>query len=139
MDSSRFDAWTRRRFSLVAGGGLAALLTLSGWPRDASEAKKGKKRLSKKRRCRRKANRTWCDGTCVNGECCPDQACGGGADCNCLRTKEGQAACIANVVAVCEGGCASSADCAAGWACIPLSPPCGEVTALCYPRCGTLP
>jgi hypothetical protein len=137
MDGRRFDAWTRRRFNLVAGGGLTALLGLGGLPLGESDARKRRKRPSKKRRCRQKANRIWCDGTCVQGECCPDQVCGSDPACNCRRTIEGQTACMANAVVLCEGGCARNADCAEGWACLPTS--CGGLTGLCFPRCGTLP
>jgi hypothetical protein len=141
MDGSRFDAWTRRRFHLLAGGGLAALLgALPSGETEAKNKKRRKRRPSKKRRCRQKANRIWCDGTCVQGECCPDTACGGDPDCSCTRTIEGQTACMnTGVILLCVGGCASSAECAAGAACLPLSSPCGDVTALCFPRCGTLP
>lgn len=49
MDHTRFDAWTRRRFSLAAGGGIAALLGLA--TTETTGAKKnGKKR---KKRCRK--------------------------------------------------------------------------------------
>ena len=44
MDGSRFDAWTRRRFGLAAGGVVASLFGLSQLDIDDSEAKKGKKR-----------------------------------------------------------------------------------------------
>lgn len=55
MEEARFDAWTRRRFGLMAGGALAAL---AGW--QGTDAKKKKKRCKKlgascktggKRRC----------------------------------------------------------------------------------------
>lgn len=42
MDESRFDAWTRRRFGLGAGGLAASLLSLAGAGETDSEAK-GKK------------------------------------------------------------------------------------------------
>jgi hypothetical protein len=140
MDGLRFDAWTRRRFGLLAGGGLAALL--GALPHSEPDAKKRRKRRpSKKRRCRRKANRTWCGGTCVRGGCCPDKACGSDPGCECVRTIEGQTACMeTDAVLLCFGGCASSAECADGAACLPLPEPCKDnVTSLCFPRCGSEP
>jgi hypothetical protein len=48
MDGSRFDAWTRRRFGLTAGGATVALL--AGVRADAVAKKKNKK---KKKRCKK--------------------------------------------------------------------------------------
>ncbi|MGH2617060.1 MAG: hypothetical protein ACRDJC_17635 [Thermomicrobiales bacterium] len=47
MDSSRFDAWTRRRFGLATGGAVAVVLSLSTI--DGAKAKKTKR----KRRCKK--------------------------------------------------------------------------------------
>jgi hypothetical protein len=47
MDASRFDAWTRRRFNLVAGGALAATLGLGEAARVAAKKKKRCKKLGK--------------------------------------------------------------------------------------------
>ena len=47
MDASRFDAWTRRRFSLLAGGALAATLGLGEAARVAAKKKKRCKKLGK--------------------------------------------------------------------------------------------
>jgi hypothetical protein len=47
MDGSRFDAWTRRRFGLAAGGAIGSLLGLHDVEPDDAEAKK------RKRRCRK--------------------------------------------------------------------------------------
>jgi hypothetical protein len=47
MDGSGFDAWTRRRFGVAAGGATVALLAGT---RSATVAKKNKK---KKKRCKR--------------------------------------------------------------------------------------
>jgi hypothetical protein len=49
MDDTRFDAWTRRRFGLATGGGIAALLGLAA--SEVAEAKKNKKK--RKKRCRK--------------------------------------------------------------------------------------
>lgn len=68
MDGSRFDAWTRRKFGLAAGGALAALAGLTGAV--DIEAKKKKK----KKKCR-KLGQT-CDITKKNQKCCNnDQDC----------------------------------------------------------------
>jgi hypothetical protein len=48
MDGSRFDAWTRRRFSFAAGG-LAATL----WGLLALEDTAAKKKKTKKKRCKK--------------------------------------------------------------------------------------
>jgi hypothetical protein len=47
MDGSAFDAWTRRRFGLAAGGVAASLLALAYSP--GAQAKKKRK---KRKRCR---------------------------------------------------------------------------------------
>lgn len=62
MDDLRFDAWTRRRFGLVAGGTLAALLGLA--ESQATEAK----RKRRPKRCR-KLGET-CDNTKRSKSCC---------------------------------------------------------------------
>jgi hypothetical protein len=49
MDGSRFDAWTRRHFGLVAGTLAASLLGIAA--RDDADAKK-KKNRKKKKRCK---------------------------------------------------------------------------------------
>lgn len=47
MDGSRFDAWTRRRFGLAAGGVAAALTGLIPTGEDAAAKNKRKKRCRK--------------------------------------------------------------------------------------------
>ena len=47
MDGSRFDAWTRRRFGLAAGGVAAALAGLIPTGEDAAAKRKRKKRCRK--------------------------------------------------------------------------------------------
>lgn len=72
MDGERFDAWTRRRFGLAAGGAVASLLGLIGL--EDAEAKKKKKKKKKKKDCR-KLGQT-CDQTQKNKKCCKqDQLC----------------------------------------------------------------
>ena len=68
MDGSRFDAWTRRRFGLAAGGLAGTLFALVA-PDDAVLSKRGKK---KKKRCKRAGQ------GCTSGKrrkCCPHLVC----------------------------------------------------------------
>jgi hypothetical protein len=77
MDDARFDDWTRRRFGLVAGGGLLALL-VAGHPADA--AGRNRKRKRKRKRKRRRQQKPTCPGAgrpCdeTDPDCCPGLAC----------------------------------------------------------------
>ncbi len=64
MDGSTFDAWTRRRFGLAAGGVLAALASLHG----ASAKKKRGKRCKKLcAGCKPGGKRKCCDGLAGEG------------------------------------------------------------------------
>jgi hypothetical protein len=74
MDVTHFDAWTRRRFGLAAGGLLSALFTLDLPMVTAKKKKRKKKRCSKhKRRCQ---------GTCIKrSQCCGDGDCPPGTFC----------------------------------------------------------
>ena len=76
MDGSRFDAWTRRKFGLAIGGGVASALGLGLL--DAADAKKGNSK-----RCKR------FQATCnPNGKkCCKGLDCEEGACCKKLGTK----------------------------------------------------
>jgi hypothetical protein len=49
MDGSRFDAWTRRRFGVAAGGAAATLFGLAS----LSDAAAKKKRKKRPKRCRK--------------------------------------------------------------------------------------
>lgn len=77
MDGSRFDAWTRRKFGLVVGGGLAAAL---GATADVA----GKKKRCKKfdTRCNPDSKRK-----CCTGLACQESASGGNRCCKKLGTK----------------------------------------------------
>ncbi len=70
MDGTRFDAWTRRRFGLAAGGAsLAALLGLAGG-RDAEAKKKKKKKCRKTgQSCNQAKKNKKC---CKNNELCAE-------------------------------------------------------------------
>jgi hypothetical protein len=78
MDGSRFDAWTRRRFGLVAGG-LAAMLVGAIGPQVAKAKKKGKGK-----RCKRLSAGCNPNGNlkcCGNLKCRPVPALGGNHCC----------------------------------------------------------
>lgn len=62
MDGSRFDAWTRRRFGLAAGGAVGSLLAIVGEGSDDVAAKKKKKKrcLNLGQRCRQGGKRKCC-------------------------------------------------------------------------------
>jgi hypothetical protein len=92
MEDDRFDAWTRRRFGLAAGGFAASVLGLAGIE-DAQTKKKRKKRCRKlgascksggKRRCcgKLKCDRIHFDPS-PKTRCCrkKDQPCGDSDDC----------------------------------------------------------
>jgi hypothetical protein len=71
MDDSRFDVWTRRRFGLAMGGGIASLLGLSAL--DDARARKNKRK--RKKRC--KKLKQGCNPGGVKKSCCKgrDLAC----------------------------------------------------------------
>lgn len=73
MDGSRFDAWTRRRFGLVAGSALAAALGSASPDNVADvEANTHQQRRGRRRKRCRKPQRV-----CVPGgrRCCGGHAC----------------------------------------------------------------
>lgn len=95
MDELRFDAWTRRRFGMAAGGGIATLFTLAA-AKDAVATKNKKKRKMRCRKlgraCQPGGKRTCCGKlTCdrisfepsPKTRCCrkAGQPCGGDLDC----------------------------------------------------------
>lgn len=57
MDDSWFDAWTRRRFGLATGGGLASLFGLAALDEADAGKNKGKKRRKRRRRQRQQRQR----------------------------------------------------------------------------------
>lgn len=80
MPEAPFDAWTRRRFGLATGSGIAALLGLVGTERAEARKKNTKKR---KRRCRKLGN------FCKPGgkrTCCGRLKCGKQSDVNPAKT-----------------------------------------------------
>ena len=110
MDGPEFDAWTRRRFGLAAGGALAAL---SGSIETA--AKKNKKKRKNKKRCRKLQQR------CTPGgkrKCCGDLRCAvhsanAGIQTFCCKT-EGKS-------------CSDAGDCCDPLGCNPVTSQCSEM------------
>ncbi len=82
MDGSRFDAWTRRKFGLAAGGAVASLIGLAALPE--AEAKKNKNK--NKKQCR-KLGQT-CDINKKNQRCCKS-----GQDCAQVQGISGNVCC----------------------------------------------
>lgn len=71
MDGARFDAWTRRRFNLAVGGGLATLLGLTTFETVlAGKKKKRKKKKKKKKPVCQALPAVFCD---EQKPCCEDQ------------------------------------------------------------------
>ena len=123
MDGSRFDAWTRRRFGLAAGGLAGSLLSLIGIGPDDAQARKGKK---KKRRCKKLGQPCKPTGKrkCCKGKglaCYPPVEGPGGRRC-CLR---GQESCKTDDEC-CHGTCTDNL-----CACKTNGMPCGGVDELC--------
>ncbi|MCC7021923.1 MAG: hypothetical protein IT338_03805 [Thermomicrobiales bacterium] len=92
MDGSRFDAWTRRRFGLAAGGLAASLLGLAGF--EETEAKRKKKRCKKLNKpCKPKGKKKRC---CKKLSCsapfgAPDNhCCRAGANVPCTTATAGE-------------------------------------------------
>ena len=73
MDDARFDAWTRRRFGLTAGGVFASIAGLAGLA-DVAARKNGKnkKNKKKKKRCKRLFDDCQLDG---RRKCCQNTIC----------------------------------------------------------------
>jgi hypothetical protein len=98
MNDSRFDAWTRRRFGLVAGGTAAALLSLAATDfSGTTHAKKHKQKL--------KHNQFGCVN--VGGKCRGrDKHCCSGV-CNDKKPKKGEkdkSRCVAHGAGTCQPG-----------------------------------
>lgn len=98
MDGSRFDAWTRRRFGLAAGGLVGSFAGLFGIGEDDAKAKKGKKKRCRKlgQSCKSSGKRACCK---KKGLACL-QAEGGGSQC----CRRGQASCASDGQC-CSGSC----------------------------------
>jgi hypothetical protein len=120
MDSSRFDAWTRRRFGLAVGGFAAALLGLT--PGTDTDAKKKRKRKKPQ----------------LNAFGCLDigKACGGnGSKCcsgicqgkKAKKGKQDKSRCVAHNT----GGCSTGLSACAG-----VEAPCGEAGGVCFQTTG---
>ena len=89
------------------------------------------------------------NGTCFPRSTCPAPtpricspgrtACGGHPSCSCDTSTEGNVVCVTTNYVTCTSSvCTTSADCAAGSACVDLSGGgclCGPGTKVCMPRC----
>jgi hypothetical protein len=108
MDDAHFDAWTRRRFGLVAGGLAATILGLAGIE-DAQTRKKRKKRCKKLGASCKSGGKRTCCGTLrcdrISFEPSPKT--------HCCRKK--------------DQPCAGNHDCCAGLCC--------QTSGLCGPQC----
>ena len=97
MDGSHFDAWTRRRFGLAVGGGVAALIGLTA--RDDAEAKH-----HHKKKCI-KQPRVACGG---KKKCCKDKD----LTCGDILGLEGK-----NCCRKVQGTCKDAGDCCGDFIC----------------------
>ncbi|MFT4039179.1 MAG: hypothetical protein QM692_13415 [Thermomicrobiales bacterium] len=79
VDETRFDAWTRRRFGLAAGGAAAAVAGLLGAiglsEHDAEARKKHNKNKNRKKNSRKRKDKcrklgSTCDDNKRNQDCC---------------------------------------------------------------------
>jgi hypothetical protein len=122
VDDILFDAWTRRRFGLAAGGIAAAFASLAH-PDPAP---------AKRKRCKKREKR--CGGKCVKGTWCPGKRCGGDDFCRCGRTIGGRTICFQPIAALCKQ-CNGDVDCNSPLRCIRVGD-CGAVSATCLPPCG---
>ena len=122
MDGSRFDAWTRRRFGLAAGGALGALLGL-GERADASHG-----------RCKHVLE--GCSPSGDRRRCCKSEGL------QCRRGDDGLNRCCRKGGAPCREGSQQkccSGDCRNGTCfCKGVGQPCGENSHCCSFRCDTL-
>jgi hypothetical protein len=112
VDSSRFDAWTRRRFGIATAGIVAGLLGLG--ERDDAPAKRKRKRKRRKQKQKPKCeqHRTRCNPKNDKELCCGGLACDevpelGGHHCcrqlfgDCQQDSD----CCANTVCTAAGFC----------------------------------
>jgi hypothetical protein len=101
MDGMEFDAWTRRRFGVAAGGLAASLLALAGAIDTDAGKRKRKRRRKRKKRCKPLGA-----GCKQNGKkrCCKTLAC-----------EEGANRCCRKLRAICanEAECCGNLECSA--------------------------
>jgi hypothetical protein len=125
MDASRFDAWTRRRFGLLAGGSIATLAGLSAIADSEAKKKKKKKKCKKslkscggKKKCCKKLT---CGDTLTNdsvcckplqGTCTDQPECCGDTICTNVDGLEGERCCV-----VVDKPCNEPQDCCTGLTC----------------------
>jgi hypothetical protein len=135
MDGSHFDAWTRRRFGLAMGGGVAALLGLSAL--DNADAKHKKKKCIKKPRVACGGKKKCCkseDLSCgeilglsgknccrnVQGVCKDANQCCGDFICDQIDGLGDQTRCCGAA----DRSCSEDQDCCSGFTCNPTSKKC---------------
>jgi hypothetical protein len=137
VDDARFDAWTRRRFGLAAGGLASAILGLAAVG-EGEARKKHRRKHKRKHRKRCKPGETRCGKKCVQGTCCPGYYCG--EACSCGRTVEGGSFCFTTAFESICRQCESSGDCGdEGFQCVQTDA-CGAlITAICFAPCGFTP
>lgn len=121
MNGSRFHAWTRRRFGVVAGG-LAWLGALVGVQDAAGREKKRCKAFSQ--RCKPGGKRTCCKGLRCAPKTDPERS-------RCCR-KNGRVCSLASEC--CSGFCLDDR-CRPG-ACREIGAPCDAVIPCCSGNCG---
>ena len=126
MDDTRFDAWTRRRFGLAAGGAAVSLLGLAAGLPSPTGAKKTKKKRAKHNRfgcvdvgkpCRGK------DAKCCSGRCQGKKP---------KRGEKDASRCVAHHV----GGCRTSEDICTGPPALPSSPEACGANGHCFRTTG---
>mgnify|MGYP000141384706 CR=1 FL=1 len=130
MDGTQFDAWTRRRFGLAAGGIGASLLGVAAL--DEAEAKRsGKKKRRRKRKRRKKGPHV-----CAGRNSCETQAtchrASSEVQCFCFVTAQtGKPYCSIGAVQVFD-----CSECESGQTCVDLSTErCGNLGIGCAEPC----
>lgn len=126
MDGSNFDAWTRRRFGLAAGGFAGSLLGVVHLSKaDAGKRKRRCKRLDqgckpqgKKRKC--------CTGKGL--QCQPESLSGRNRCC-----RKGGEPCSTETASQCCSGTCTNQQCF----CKSVGAPCGENRHCCSGKCNT--
>ena len=126
MDGARFDAWTRRRFGLTAGGMLVSLAGMAANDDDASAKHHHHKKCGQ--------NEKRCGKKCVKGNCCLGKACQG--HCECGKTVEGKTFCWETFIKTLCEQCTSSSSCEEPFKCVKLDGCLPDATAVCKPPCG---
>lgn len=118
MDASRFDAWTRRRFSLALGGAVVTLFDLLVWDEAAAKRKRKKRKRSRARSRKCEPLGTDCNPHNDQRMCCGDAICG--------QMEDGGRRCCYDQSGICQ----SDVDCCRNLKCV------GAPDGSCVPRTG---